>query len=288
MALRNRSWSVNNTKESLLKEIDDEISKVYQIINKYSSDSSEKYFILGLIVAIVAAIFALYQNYILNLPHSDFFLYYLIAACLVIFYWTYAERAGNFIKKILKIPIVDDIDKEKNPIELNLITIFSTPERMRLRILLQYDWQFSKKGEPHFRAFSIFLISIVVISYANIQGWLNIPHLNDQMLFGIGVSWALIVYSLIIMVSILNPNIMTLFWESIFTFSDKVLRKNNGKNKKLLLLGFLVVIFGFLPFIFWTIIFNIFPLILLYYFVMPNIPFLLANFPTNLLILILF
>jgi uncharacterized protein with PQ loop repeat len=158
---------------------------------------------------------------------------------------------------------------------------------MQLRILLQYDWQFAKKGEPHFRAFEFFLISLILISYSNIKGWIDIPHLNDQMLFGIPVSWGIILYSSIIIISTLNPNIMTLFWESIFIFSDKSV-KYSEKNTKLLLLGFLMVIIGFFLFLFWTILFNIFPLILAYYFVLPNIQFLLVSFPTNLLILILF
>jgi hypothetical protein len=110
MVLRNRSWSINNSKDSLLKEIDNEISKEYQIITKYSS---EKFSIVGLIIGFLAAIVALYNNWIFSLPHSDFMLFYTIAACLVLFYWTYAERASNFFKKILKISTVDNINQEK-------------------------------------------------------------------------------------------------------------------------------------------------------------------------------
>ena len=58
MTLHDKSWSENNPKESLFKEVDDEKLKIYQIISKYSS---EKFSALATILVPVGIIFYIQQ-----------------------------------------------------------------------------------------------------------------------------------------------------------------------------------------------------------------------------------
>ena len=77
----NRTWSINLTKESLLKEIDDEIQKEYQILNKFSS---EKFSII-LVVFGVLTILVMIWSYIASfVGQFNFLLFYFIASDLLI------------------------------------------------------------------------------------------------------------------------------------------------------------------------------------------------------------
>ena len=173
---------------------------------------------------------------------------------------------------------------EQNSTTLNILQIFNIDERKQLIFLLNSDWAVAKKGEPHFRAFSLFLITLVGIAYANIQGWITIPQLNDPVIFGATVADGIIVYSIVIVISILNPDITTVFWEKLFDFL-KIYKEKLNLRRWIISKGVYLVIIGGLLIVFWSIFFNLFPIVMLIWFVIPNVPLLLGNMTNNVIIL---
>jgi len=283
MILPNRGWSINYTKENLLKEIDDEIQKEYQILNKFSS---EKFSIILIVFGVLTIFLMIWPIIAPNFCYFPFLLFYLIAANILILFWNYAESVKKILKKIFKIPDEQSLQMTINSTEISIFHIFNANEREQLQILLNTDWQIAKKGEPHFRAFSLFLISLVGISYANIQGWIRIPHFNDSIFMGVTYSIGVIIYSSIIIFAILNPNIMTSFWELLFDLFKKI-NESNKSRQWILSRGIFLILLGVLFIVFWNFFFYIFPVILLLGFIGQNIPILLQNFVNNFIILCL-
>lgn len=277
MIIPDRKWSVNLTKEALLKEIDEEIQKEYQILNKFSS---EKFSIILIIFGFFTILVTILPFISSKICTSQAIFFYLIAFAFLITYWTYWEKIKNsFFKKDNKQP-----DKVSNLFKS--LEIFSANERIQFKHLLIADWQFAKKGEPHFKAFSLLLWTIIVVAFANIQGWISIPHLNDSIFWGVTITQVLIVYSLIIIISIFNPNVMTIFWEKLFYFL-KMLNEKPNTRLWIISRGIYFIVIGGVFIGFWTILFNIFPIVFLVWFVLPNAPVLLENFVNNLVILLL-
>jgi len=256
-----RDWNINLTKETLLKEIDDEIQKEYLEINKFSS---EKFSILLVIFGVLTIIVMIWPS---NFPWSVGLSLYLLASSVLFAVWTYGEGVKNWLKRLLRISNVDqgaDIEI-KQP---NLLKIFNLNERDQLKLLLNTDWQFVKKGEPHFRAFAIFLCTIVLICYANIQRWICVPHLSDYFIFGITIGHLLIGYSLIIIVSMYNPDINTRFWEILFDFL-KLIDEKKLSYDWIISNGIAFIILGVFLILFWGIFFKILPIVLLFGLFIP-------------------
>jgi hypothetical protein len=90
----NRTWSINLTKESLLKEIDDEIQKEYQILNKFRSEKFSLILVIFGVLTIIVTIWPFFSQFI-NKTHL--ILFYIISTTLLFLFWSYWE----YIKKIL-------------------------------------------------------------------------------------------------------------------------------------------------------------------------------------------
>ncbi|MGA2919124.1 hypothetical protein [Methanoregula sp.] len=280
MIQSNRTWSVNYSKESLLEEIDDEIQKEYQILNKFSSEKFSIILVIFGFLTIFVSIWTFISSFI---NETQLVLFYLISANLLILFWSYWEIIKNILFAILKIPIRPNIIGPK--ISINFLSIFDASEREQFKFLLKTDWVFAKKGEPHSWAFFIFLSTLIGISYANLQGWINIPHLNDSIIFGISVSSVLIIFSIITIFANYYLNSKGILWESLFEVS-KIIKDQAITKFKKIIFAILFMILGVLL-LMWTFFFYIFPILLLSIFVLPNLP-LLSNSLLNNLVMLLF
>src|SRR5208337_3767466 len=124
----NRIWSINLTKESLLKEIDEEIQKEYQILNKFSSEKFSNILVIFGFLTIIASLWTLISPTLKNIQMGLFFV---ISADLLILYWNYAEFIKNLIYKILRIKIERSVIGP-NIVPLNdLKILFMSDERTR-------------------------------------------------------------------------------------------------------------------------------------------------------------
>jgi hypothetical protein len=170
-----------------------------------------------------------------------------------------------------------------NPIQL--LQIFDTNEREQFKILLNTDWIYAKKGEPHSWAFFGFYLTLVVLSYAQIQNWINVPHMSDSIIFGGTVAVALLFFSLINVFLNYELNIKGVIWERLIGFYEFFNQKTKTKLIKLFM-GIIFIISGLSIFI-WPFISLVFPLLLLWFFVFPNLPSLLNDLLNNLVGLIL-
>jgi len=92
MIQSNRTWSVNNSKESLLEEIDTEIQKEYQILNKFSS---EKFSIILVIFGFLTIFVSIWPFISSIINETQLVLFYLISANLLILFWSYWEIIKN-------------------------------------------------------------------------------------------------------------------------------------------------------------------------------------------------
>jgi len=274
----NRPWSVNLSKESLLKEIDDEIQKEYQILNKFSS---EKFSLILTIFSVIAIIASIWPSITQFIDKNQLILFYLISTSLLFLFWGYWE----YVKKLLKIPEAQG--KIKPKLSLNFIQVLNANERDRLKYFLTADWVYSKKGEPHSWAFFIFLSTLVILSYANFQNWINIPHLNDTLILGIPLSFCLIIFSVITIIANYYLNTRGILWDVLLDLMNNLKNVENKSKLKMLFLAILLIIIGILM-IAWTFFFYIFPIVLLAFFVFPNFPYLMSNFLTNIALLFIF
>jgi hypothetical protein len=278
MIIPNREWSLNLTRESLLKDIDIEIQKEYQILNKFST---EKFSLLLVLFGILTIFVMIWPRF----SFGEEITFYLIAACILIFFWTY----WNWILILLKIFKIPLIDRESDFVDtkpFNLGRFDSHNEREQFINQLKSDWSFAKKGGPHFQVFSIFLGSVACISYANVVGWICIPHLNDSVILGITIAELLIFFSIVVIITTINPDIYTKFLEMVPELL-KLSEEKNINRKSLILKGMGLIILGAFLTVFWSIFFYIFPLILIYWFIIPNWELIIGNFPNNLVILLL-
>ncbi len=277
MIFRKRSWSINVTKDSLITELDYEIQKEYQILNKFSS---EKFSIILIIFAFITVLITIFDFFPQIFSESqDILLLYLFSADLMILIWSYWGFLKKISLKIFKIrPLIS------GPVSsLNFFVLFDKNERARFKFLLNADWQYAKKGEPHSWAIFIFLFTLIGISYANLQNWINIPHLNDPIFFGIPLSIALIIFSLIMIISIYYLNIKGIIWDILFSSIDFFEEKSQTKMKTLLI-GLLFIISGFII-VMLPIFYYVFPLVFFAYFIIPNLSFL--SYSNNFVFLLL-
>lgn len=284
MIISNRTWNVNLTKERLLKEIDDEIQKEYQILNKFSS---EKFSILLVIIGAITILVTIQSDISTIIYTNHLLVFYVISANLLILYWCYSEKIEKLMKFFFqKKPIILEIQKNQNSGSVIFFRWFDINERDQFKILLNTDWEIAKKGEPYFKAFLFFFSVLIGICYISIQEWVTIPHLNDTIIFGIPLSIGIILYSFVIILGTYNPDIMTLFYEWLFEFLNRT--NNAGRNQNRIAVGIRLVSFGFLLLIVWNFFFYFFPILIFWYFVIPNSSLILSNLLNSVLILVAF
>ena len=285
----NRTWSVSLTKESLLKEIDDEIQKEYQILNKFSS---EKFSIILVIFGVLTLIVAIWPSISPFIDKTQMVLFYIISANLLIIYWSYWEIIKSII--LARFKKLNPKKTVEPKISMNIFQMLITQisgldvsERDKFKFFLMADWIYAKKGEPHSWAFLIFLSTLIGISYANIQGWIEVPHLNDQMIFGLTFSMGLIIFSFIMIFANYYLNIRGFFWENLLD-AFEIIKDRSNSGRKMLFIGIFTVIIGFLSMIIWTFFSNIFPILLLWFCVVPNLALIFNDLLNNLVILFFF
>lgn len=272
----NRPWSVNLSKESLLKEIEDEIQKEYQILNKFSSEKFSLILVIFGILSIFVTIWPFISPYI---DKSHFILLYIISANLLFLFWSYWE----YVKTILGFSHTQGIILPK--ISHNVFQLLESNERDQLKFFLSIDWVYAKKGEPHSWAFFLFLLTLIGISYTNFQSWINVPHLNDPII-GVPFSICLIIFSTFTIIANYYLNIKGILWD-VFLSSLNNLKNKTRSKLKILFLAVLSIALGMLL-LAWVFFFYIFPFLMLVFFVAPNIPILTNNLISNLLALLIF
>ena len=211
-------------------------------------------------------------------------LFYLISANLLILFWSYWEFIKDILLAILKIPNRPNIIGPK--ISLNFLSIFNSNEREKFKFLLRADWIFAKKGEPHSWAFFIFLSTLIAISYANFQNWINIPNLNNSVIFGISVSSVIIFFSIITILANYYLNSKGILWENLFKVS-KTLEDGTISKPKRIVFAIAFILIGILL-LMWTFFFYIFPILFLAFFVVPNLHLLTNSLLNNFVILLVF
>jgi hypothetical protein len=101
MIQSNRTWNVNLTKESLLREIDLEIQKEYQILNKFSSEKFSIILVLFGILTLIVAIWPLISHLF---DKSKIVLLYIISANLMLLFWVYWGYIRTIILGFLSVP----------------------------------------------------------------------------------------------------------------------------------------------------------------------------------------
>lgn len=279
MILSNRKWNVNLSKESLLNEIDEEIQKEYQILNKFSSEKFSIILVIFGFLTIFISIWPLISHYI---DKNQLIIFYLISANILILFWSYWEFIKRIVLAIFKISNFHNSIGSK--ISWNVLQMYDANERDKFKFLLTSDWIFAKKGEPHAWAFLIFLSTLIGISYANLRGWIEVPHMNDPIIFGATITIGLIIFSIIAIFANYYLNIKGFFWERLFE-AFKIIQNESNSNRKMLFFGILSIITGITIFIVWIFFFNIFPILLLGFFVIPNLPILLKDLLNNFLLL---